>query len=764
VSNAGPMDNRGMHPQPGMPMPQLPDPTGGSGEGSEPQPLKLIHRIMRRYYVWAVVLGLVLGLPAAYAGYKLVPKEYTSTGQLVIETQPDRVLYEIQENQTLLGVGPFVAQQTELLRSRRVLERANKKLETAGIGWPVGNDGVVRLEESIRVEGARMAPIVYCAATDESAAVAEKAANAVLDSYRELYVDNTSDRARRYQLQQMVDSRTQSLRRIRAEINDLAREYGTDELGPIERQRSQDILNLSDEIENLRAARNRFASVEQNDPVERQAATEADATDAIEDDARAIESGRLPSDRVLEAMAADDDRLRTLLDRLNAFRDQRNQLAMNLGPAHRQMKINADRIAATEQELLARVLEIGLPDSVAELASSSPEQTLKNIDNEIERLVTRRRQLQDEQRVMRTIQDQIEERKVIEREQASLLEDARGEIERIDAELGSNRDFERVRVEEAPRPLAPSADKRNKIAAAGLAAGFGFSGMLFLGVGYLRLGYERISDLEELSPQAPTVGVMPDLDDPDAADETLADLSIHHLRNLLLVKRSGGPRACRVYAVTSPAPGDGKTTLVEHLAQSFAKIGHRTLAVDADMVGHRLSRHSGYGEEEGLWQALERGELQGFVHESETDGLFIMPTGAQHTAQPERLSGEQLGMLLAEFREDFDTVLIDTGPLLGSLDASLVTSGSDETLLVINRGRRTRLVKGAIERLRSLGVRQISLVFNRATWSDLGSSVTGVSLSGPSLRSVGPEDTRAKASNKSLKRRLRPSEGAAPRL
>ncbi|MEM9063995.1 MAG: AAA family ATPase [Planctomycetota bacterium] len=734
-------------------------PAAQTSEPPEVQPLALFHRIMRKYYIWAIVLGLVLGLPAAYAGYKFIPKEYTSTGQLVIETEPERMLFDIEETRGPRSVSLVAATQAELLGQRRVMERASAKLEREGISWPIGNDGVVRLISSMDIFDSRRAPIVYCSATDQSAVIAERMANAVLDAYKELYIDNVSNRQRRDSLQSVRDNQTREIREIQEEIDRLSRAYGTSDLAPLEAAGARRISELSARIDDLLLARNQatasLARSGEDGPGE--------LDEEPEDPPEAMAAGELPPERVLEAMATNDERLKGLLDYWRALQDQRTRMSLTFSPEHRQMKRNAVSLAAARQDLLARVEELGIPED-ATVTASDPQERLDQINRLIEQEEQRLTTLQNEQNVMRLARNEIDERLRVKRDKESILGEVTRELEQIEAELAGNNDFDRVQVEPAPIPLTPSADKRNAVAAAGLAAGFGFSGVLFFAIGFLGLGYERIGDLEELGHLTPTIGVMPDRDDPDAADQTMASLSVHHLRNLLLVRRQG-QKVCRIYAVTSPAPSDGKTSLVDHLGTSFAKVGHKALVVDADMIGHSLSRQSGFGEEDGLWQALDNAPLEDCVHESEHEGLFVMPSGALRTAQPERMSGESLVRLIARLREQYDTVLIDTGPLLGSLDASLVVSASDETLLVVSRGRRARMVKAAIARLKSLGVSRASIVFNRALWSDLGSSVSGVSISGPSLRSVAPDEVRPGSSGRSVKRRLRTtSGGGAPKL
>ncbi len=57
---------------------------------------------------------------------------------------------------------------------------------------------------------------------------------------------------------------------------------------------------------------------------------------------------------------------------------------------------------------------------------------------------------------------------------------------------------------------------------------------------------------------------------------------------------AGATRPCKVIAVTSPGPSEGKSTVAVNLAASLAKAGHRTLIIDADLrapVLHTVFEH-----------------------------------------------------------------------------------------------------------------------------------------------------------------------------
>jgi polysaccharide biosynthesis transport protein len=218
---------------------------------------------------------------------------------------------------------------------------------------------------------------------------------------------------------------------------------------------------------------------------------------------------------------------------------------------------------------------------------------------------------------------------------------------------------------------------------------------------------------------------------------------VHHLRNMLQLNtppREDGT----IYGITSASAGDGKTSLALSLAMSFAAMGHRTLLVDADLVGRGLTRQLNLSDTAGLCEALKATTLNGEVHETRVTNLSALPVGFADKVQPEQISSVDLQGVLARARQQFDTIIVDTGPILGSLEANLVSPMCDRVVMVVSRGQNSKILRSAMGRLGRLGATCGGLVFNRAEMNDFDRSVSSVSLSGRSLRTnVSQRETRA---------------------
>ena len=92
------------------------------------------------------------------------------------------------------------------------------------------------------------------------------------------------------------------------------------------------------------------------------------------------------------------------------------------------------------------------------------------------------------------------------------------------------------------------------------------------------------------------------------------------------------------------------------------------------------------------------------------------------------LSPVAMRRLVAEAKKHFDTVIIDTGPILGSIEASPVAAASDAVILCVARGQQRPLVEKSLAHLASIGARLAGVVFNRAQARDFERSVSRMSM------------------------------------
>jgi capsular exopolysaccharide synthesis family protein len=164
-------------------------------------------------------------------------------------------------------------------------------------------------------------------------------------------------------------------------------------------------------------------------------------------------------------------------------------------------------------------------------------------------------------------------------------------------------------------------------------------------------------------------------------------------------------RGLKSLLVTSSVPVEGKTFTACCLAGVFAQEpGKRVLLIDADLRKPRVGYNLGMKDAslaEGLCQVL-RGERQAeeVMLSSENLAFFLMPSGPVPDDPAELLSSPNLERTVRAMTAVFDWVVIDSPPVVGLADASLIAPFCDAALLVVHADKTpAKLAKESIERL-----------------------------------------------------------------
>lgn len=189
------------------------------------------------------------------------------------------------------------------------------------------------------------------------------------------------------------------------------------------------------------------------------------------------------------------------------------------------------------------------------------------------------------------------------------------------------------------------------------------------------------------------------------------------LASILAVKESRNRQ--RVILVTSPERGEGKSTTVSNLGIALADINKRVLLLDADMRKPHLHQIFNLPNSWGLSNLLaEKGSfkespLEGLVRKTEIEGLYVLPSGPGTASISNLLYSGRMAELLERLRGEFDTILIDTPPMLYLSDARVLGQLADGAILVIRAGLTTRdTALSAKQRLVDDGITVLGTLLN----------------------------------------------------
>ncbi len=160
------------------------------------------------------------------------------------------------------------------------------------------------------------------------------------------------------------------------------------------------------------------------------------------------------------------------------------------------------------------------------------------------------------------------------------------------------------------------------------------------------------------------------------------------LRTALLLSQADHPP--QVVLVTSALPREGKTTAAANLAVTLAQLGDRTLLIDADLrkpgVGRLLNLAGGkYAGLSSYLAGVSSLELVTIQHPV-IPNLSAIPTGPLPPNPADLLSSHKLADAIAELREKFKFIVIDSPPIMAATDAVILSVKADGVLLVVRSG------------------------------------------------------------------------------
>ena len=176
----------------------------------------------------------------------------------------------------------------------------------------------------------------------------------------------------------------------------------------------------------------------------------------------------------------------------------------------------------------------------------------------------------------------------------------------------------------------------------------------------------------------------------------------------------------RVLQITSPAAGDGKSTLAANLAVSLAQSGKKTILVESDFRRPNVHKLTGVSNTIGIVDVLrQQVELVDAIQTVDVDELSVLPCGKRPGNPSELLTRPEYEALLDVLRERFDYVVIDSPPVLVVSDASSVAPRVDAVIMCIRLSRHTRdMGRRTFEQMRDIGANVVGMVINGVEQSD----------------------------------------------
>ena len=179
----------------------------------------------------------------------------------------------------------------------------------------------------------------------------------------------------------------------------------------------------------------------------------------------------------------------------------------------------------------------------------------------------------------------------------------------------------------------------------------------------------------------------------------------------------------KVIAFTSCTPNEGKSSVSFNLAVSFAAVGKKVILVDADLRKSVLvGRYKVGAIEGGLTHYLSgQKELKSIIFDTDIENMDIIFAGSYAPNPAELLEHKRFGSMIAELRESYDYVIIDTPPLGSVIDSAVVAKVSDGAIIVIeNNAVSYRFAQKVKEQLEKSRCRILGAILNKVSMDGKG--------------------------------------------
>jgi len=664
----------------------------------------------RRRWIPALVLALTLGSVAGVLTYLFLPRGFEAAAWLRVRDKSgmfgagigrDSAEYEAyRKTQVQLIKSPLVLMAA--LRRPGVDQLATLRGEEDEVGW---------LMRNVQVSAPMESEVLQVRLRGEDPREITQIVNAVTTAYLTDVVNK--EKAERLRRRDTLEKKyKENMAEVRSQLdtyNNLARSLGTTDSAEVTTQRAL----LLDHLGTLRA---------QQTQLQRDLAL-IDAELAVMD-AKArgeITLEQSVPEEMIDAMVLRDPQFLQLHDRIAdiesaiVFQAQRSSRGAN-DPAVKKLEDMRDsmlvRLERRREELKPQVVTQLAMESAGRRTGAAAESPIV--------LRMRRdimaRQLEETAKDFDKVADEV---KLLGQANADLMA-RKQEIEqlmKVTDEMGVKLNASEIDIqmpnrveliEEASVPEGSDQLFRTMLTVLASAAGLVLGGGSVVALEYLR---DRLSTSEEVTQRLGlrVVGTVPKITrktNPGHVAEC-----VDSVRTVLM---QTGREAPKVILVTSAVEHEGKTTFASQLAASLARSGKRTLLLDGDLRHPNVHLALGLDLRAGLPELL-RGEITGdqAVQPTGVEGLFAVTGGSCDYAAITALSRPETAAAVRAFREAFDHVVIDAGPVLAFGDVLLLGQISDVALLATMRDTsRVPLVTAAVDKLRSVDVRVLGAVVN----------------------------------------------------
>ncbi len=445
-----------------------------------------------------------------------------------------------------------------------------------------------------------------------------------------------------------------------------------------------------------------------------------DAEDAAESWKNMSDQQALESSPEIQMEISRDPQLNNLLMEEINVNNSLDNARLRFGDLHSnvqalQTRLDSVQKQITERKTLVARERIAAMRQTAAMMSARAKTSVEDLQLQYNRLQARLNDIDSSHNMIENLTSQIKDAS----ESVSKIDARLQDLELIMRAIGGDVGPVVIRSQ-ASTPNRPSSPSWTIMLGVGLAGGLLASIALAL---LLELGDTSVKTPSDIIRRVdlPLLGMVPHSDDlaeeisdfrrvAQLAPHSPAAEAIRQIRTNLLF--SGPAEHRRSVLITSPAPQDGRTTVVLNLAFSLAQSGRRVLVVDANFRQPAIAALFPQAPPAGLSSALvEQVQWRDVVYKTDIANLSVVASGPLPPNPADLLSSPAMRKMVQEMTAEYDQVIFDGSPTTLVADASVLATQVDGVILVVRAGANSvGIVQRSAEQLHRVGARVLGVV------------------------------------------------------
>ena len=645
--------------------------------------------IKNRYGIILLTLLMVF-MTAAVITY-VMPKKFESEAKIQVKP-PGQGLSPLGSNFNEMAgkVTPqFFATEFEIIKSRNSLEKVVANLELVN-RWDIDKEQALGiLEDIVSTQNIRGTDLISIRVRHTNKVDAKDIAEEVADSYKEYRTEIESREAERQlrELNKAVREQEDKVEERRKVLSTIVRTKGIIYKG-------QDSFYGTTGVDEDMGARNALATFHEIEQEKLQLESQISSLLKYDSDQLMVYASGLD---------LPDNIIKTLYPEYLLMKRNLEGLRINgLGAKHPIVLAAVDNLEKMKQQL---------DEGVVNLRATLSAQ-LDLATNRLDK-VKARKDLTHEEAIKRGLdaQDYVDAKREFETDQELL---STMKLKQIAETISRKIPGESVQVHNRPviseAPVSPNVTL-NLVLGAVVGLIFGVGIAFFLE--YIDTSVKTLEDVERYL-QVPVLAVVPkDVGILHAHNGISPDAEAYRILRTNIEFNRKNPEDNAITVVSGGA-GEGKSTTLVNLAYICAQGGYTTLMIDADLRRPRLHTFFDISNSVGLSNYLTTNlMLEDVILQTPVDNLYFMPSGILPVDAAGILNSRRMSELIQDVKQRFDLVLVDSPPILGVSDASVLASEVDLTMLVVQHRKLPRnmlmRVKQAVE---NVGGNVIGVVLN----------------------------------------------------